>query len=343
MTPRMVHETRHRRARRPLGVPLGGRTRAGTARPPWRPGPCRPAHAPALIGDPPATRRGCPGRPVPVASEKPPEDLSSGEVCLRDRWRHVVAGQGHHGREHRPAAQEPGPLRLHPQARPVHQRRPRHHVALPARRGVRHRRRRRDGPRPGSLRAVHRREPDPVVQRHHGAHLPGGHRQGAPRRLPRRHGPGHPPHHQRDQGAHRPGRPRRPRRRGHRGGRRHGRRHRVAAVPGSHPPDAQGRRPRQRAVRPRDAAARSSRRPGSSRPSPPSTRSRSCAASASSRTSSSPAATCPWTRTCGTRSRCSATCPGTRSSRAPRRTPSTRCRCCSSRSAWATWWCASWA
>ncbi len=35
-----------------------------------------------------------------------------------------------------------------------------------------------------------------------GTHLPGGHRQGAPRRLPRRHGPGHPAHHQRDQGAH---------------------------------------------------------------------------------------------------------------------------------------------
>ena len=40
-------------------------------------------------------------------------------------------------------------------------------------------------------------------QRHDRPHLPGGHRQGAPRRLPRRHGPGHPAHHQRDQGAHR--------------------------------------------------------------------------------------------------------------------------------------------
>ena len=37
----------------------------------------------------------------------------------------------------------------------------------------------------------------------------GGHRQGAPRRLPGRHGPGHPAHHQRDQGAHRARRARR--------------------------------------------------------------------------------------------------------------------------------------
>ena len=40
-----------------------------------------------------------------------------------------------------------------------------------------------------------------LSQRHHRPHLPGGDRQGAPRRLPRRHGPGHPAHHQRDQGA----------------------------------------------------------------------------------------------------------------------------------------------
>ena len=53
-----------------------------------------------------------------------------------------------------------GSRRLHPQARPVHQRRPGDDVAVPARRGLRHRRRRRDGPRPGPLRAVHRREPD---------------------------------------------------------------------------------------------------------------------------------------------------------------------------------------
>ena len=50
---------------------------------------------------------------------------------------------------------------LHPEARPLHQRGPGHDEPVPARRGVRHRRRRRDGPRPRPLRAVHRREPDP--------------------------------------------------------------------------------------------------------------------------------------------------------------------------------------
>ena len=44
------------------------------------------------------------------------------------------------------------------EARPVHQRRPRHDVALPARRGVRDRGRRRDRPRPRPLRALHRRQ-----------------------------------------------------------------------------------------------------------------------------------------------------------------------------------------
>ena len=91
-------------------------------------------HRPAVTA-----RTRCPRTAFPVASEKPPEDRSSGEVCLRDRWRDIVAGQGHHGCKHRPTAQESGSLRLHPQARPVHQRRPRDHVALPARRGLRDR------------------------------------------------------------------------------------------------------------------------------------------------------------------------------------------------------------
>ena len=38
-------------------------------------------------------------------------------------------------------------------------------------------------------------------QRHDRPGLLGGHRQGAPRRVPRRHRAGHPAHHQRDQGA----------------------------------------------------------------------------------------------------------------------------------------------
>jgi hypothetical protein len=60
--------------------------------------------------------------------------------------------------------------------------------------------------------------------------------QGAPRRVPRRDGAGHPAHHRRDQALHQAGRRRR--RRLHGRDRRHGRRHRVAAVPRGHPPDA---------------------------------------------------------------------------------------------------------
>ena len=130
---------------------------------------------------------------------------------------------------------------------------------VPARRGVRHRRRRGDRPRSRPLRALHRREPLPALQRDDRPHLPGGHRQGAPRRLPRRHGPGHPAHHQRDQGADRAGRARRRSGCRDRRGRRDRRRHRIAAVPRGHPPDAQGRRARQRPVCPRDAAPRAGR------------------------------------------------------------------------------------
>ena len=85
-------------------------------------------------------------------------------------------------------------------------------------------------------------------QRHHRPGLLQRDRQGAPRRLPRRHRPGDPPHHQRDQGprsapwAATAGRRRR--RRDHRD-RRHRRRHRVAAVPRGRPPGAPRRRPRQ--------------------------------------------------------------------------------------------------
>ena len=73
------------------------------------------------------------------------------------------------------------------EVRPLHQRRPRHDVALPARRGVRHRGRRRDRPGPGPLRALHRRQHQPRVQRHRRRDLRHGHPPRAPRRLPRRH------------------------------------------------------------------------------------------------------------------------------------------------------------
>ncbi len=203
--------------------------------------------------------RGCPRSGRPVALEKPPEDATHGEVCLCDRRRDLLSGQGHHRRQRRSHPQGARPAGLDPQARSVHQRGSGHDEPVPARRGLRHRRRRRDGPRPRALRAIHRREPVAALQRHDRPDLPGGHRQGAPRRLPRRHGPGHPAHHQRDQGTDRAGRPRRRSGCRDRRGRRDRRRHRITAVPRGHPPDAQGRRAGECAVRPRDAAPRAGR------------------------------------------------------------------------------------
>ncbi len=139
------------------------------------------------------------------------------------------------------------------QARPLSQRRSGHDVALPARRGVRHRRRRRDRPRPRPLRALHRQSGEPARQHHHRPHLPGHPRQGAPRRLSRRHHPGHPARHQRHQGFH----PRRQRRLRFRadGDRRHGRRHREPAVPRSDPPVRQRAAAQPRDLHPPDADA----------------------------------------------------------------------------------------
>ena len=88
------------------------------------------------------------------------------------------------------------------QARSLSQRRSGDDVALPAWRGLRHRRRRRDRSRSRPLRALHRRPRPPVGQRHLGPDLPGHHPARAARRLSRRHRPGDPPRHQRDQGVH---------------------------------------------------------------------------------------------------------------------------------------------
>ena len=79
-------------------------------------------------------------------------------------------------RAHGPAAE----------VRPVHQRRPGHDAPVPARRGLRHRGRRRDRPRPRPLRALHRRQHVALVQRHHRRDLPLGDPARAPRRLPGR-------------------------------------------------------------------------------------------------------------------------------------------------------------
>ena len=130
---------------------------------------------------------------------------------------------------------------------------PGHDEPVPARRGLRHRRRRGDRPRPRPLRALHQHGGDAQQQLDHRQDLPVGHPEGAARRLPRPHRAGHPAHHQRDQGQHPSAA--RGRRRAARRDRRHGRRHREPAVPRSHPPVPPGRRPREHALHPPDARA----------------------------------------------------------------------------------------
>ena len=126
---------------------------------------------------------------------------------------------------------------------------PGHDEPVPARRGLRHRGRRRDRPGHRPLRALPRHRPRRLGERHHRPGVLDRDRQGAPRRVPRRHRAGDPAHHQRDQGPDpghgraRPGR-RDPARRHHRD-RRHRRRHRVAAVPRGRAPGAPRGRPRQ--------------------------------------------------------------------------------------------------
>ena len=132
---------------------------------------------------------------------------------------------------------------------------PGHDVALPARRGVRHRGRRRDRSRPRPLRALHRREHEPRLERHRRRDLQHGDPPRAARGLSRRDGPGRPAHHRRDQAADpADGRVERRRLRDHRD-RRDRRRHRVAAVPRGDPPVPGRRRPPAVHVHPPDAGA----------------------------------------------------------------------------------------
>ena len=137
-------------------------------------------------------------------------DLSRGQAPGRDanevRLRHgrgrLVSRQGNHRRVARPAAEGARPEGAGPEVRPVPQRRPGDDEPVPARRGVRHRGRRRDRPRHRPLRAVHRREPlarrEPHRRRDLGPRAP----QGAQGRVPRLDRAGDPAHHERDQGAH---------------------------------------------------------------------------------------------------------------------------------------------
>ena len=165
------------------------------------------------------------------------------------RRRGFLTRQGPDGVQPRPVADGAGLAGDDAEARPLPQRRPGHHEPVPARRGVRHRGRRRDRPRRRALRALPRPQPVRFGQCHDGTGVFVGDRQGASRRVPRRHRPGHPAHHRRDQEPH-PGdgrtrRRRAPARCGDHRDRRHRRRHRVAAVPGSRAAGAPRGRPRE--------------------------------------------------------------------------------------------------
>ena len=212
------------------------------------------------------------------------------QARLRHRRRRLVPRQGAHRLQPGPPAPLSRAAGHDAEARPLPQRRPRDDEPVPARRGLRHQRRRRDRPRHRALRALPRHRPRPDRQRHHRSGLLERDRQGAPRRLPRRHRPGHPAHHQRDQGP----------------GPRHGRATTsTSSSPRSAAPSATSSRCRSSRPRARSATTsaattsssctsrwcRASVRPGSSRPSPPSTRWPRCARSVSSPTPSSAAPT----------------------------------------------------
>ena len=180
------------------------------------------------------------------------------EIRVRYRWRGLLPGQGDRRRLPRRDPRIARPQSHPPQARSVHQRRSRDDVAVPARRGVRDRGRRGDGPRPRALRALHLRQDAEGEQLHDRTDLRVRDQEGAARRVPRQDGAGDPARHQRDPGIHRArreGRVGRQDRRRDRGDRRHGRRHRVAAVRGSRAADEPPAGPRLVLLRAPDAGA----------------------------------------------------------------------------------------
>src|SRR6478672_7967188 len=59
----------------------------------------------------------------------------AGQVRVRDRRGRLVAGEGHHRGLTGPVAEVARPQGLAAEVRPLHQRRPRHHEPVPARRG----------------------------------------------------------------------------------------------------------------------------------------------------------------------------------------------------------------
>ena len=136
------------------GAVHGARQVAGD-RSAGRPQPPRRAHL---------ARRAIERTPV-LRDARPPRaaGVSADEVRLRHRRRRLVARQGHHRRVARPAAEGARPEGRRPEVRPVPERRPGHDEPVPARRGVRHRGRRRDRPRHRPLRALPR--PEPLAER----------------------------------------------------------------------------------------------------------------------------------------------------------------------------------
>jgi hypothetical protein len=178
------------------------------------------------------------------------EEPHADQARFRHWRRRLLPRQGAHRLQPGPAAEVARPARDDAEAGPLPQRGSGHDEPVPARGGVRHQRRRRDRSRHRPLRALPRHRPQPDRQRDDRAGLLHGDRQGASRRLPRRHRPGDPAHHQRDQGPHpRDGRTRH--RRGDHRDRRNRRRHRVTAVPRGRPADAPRDRPRQLLLHPR--------------------------------------------------------------------------------------------
>jgi CTP synthase len=115
-------------------------------------------------------------------------------------------GKGHRLRRARRAAAGARLQGPPAQARPLSQRRSGHDEPVSARRGLRHRRRRRDRPRSRPLRALHRRSATKGDNITTGASILDVIAEGTPRRLSRRHRPGHPARHRRHQGI-RAGRP----------------------------------------------------------------------------------------------------------------------------------------
>ena len=97
--------------------------------------------------------------------------LNTWQSIFSSPGRGLRAGQGHHGGLAGPAAEGAGAEGGRAEAGPIHKRGPGHHEPLSARGGVRHGGRGGDGPRPGALRALHRRGPQPLFQPHHRARL----------------------------------------------------------------------------------------------------------------------------------------------------------------------------